>query len=169
MSTQNQTSKEIQIDWIVNRLKNGEQRENFLEEFRRIYKLGKATFDSRLKVARERYSLILKDNKEENDKKLRNDPNFDEMTSKLLETKMTIYESISYIILSKRKLVKINGVEKIVLDIPLREANYMKTLWEMTLTGLGEPTTISKNDNKVEGNIINWQETKSYESKSKTD
>jgi exonuclease VII small subunit len=147
MTTQNQTSKEIQINWIVNKLENGEQRERFLEEFTRIYKLSIATFDNRLKEARKRYNLILEENKKENDRKLRNNPNFEEMTTKLLETKKTIYDSITYIILNKRKKVLINGVEKIVLDIPLREANYLKTLWEMTLTGLGEPTTISKNEN----------------------
>ena len=146
--TQNKTSQEVQIEWIINRLKEGKQREEILEVFGSIWKLGRSTFDTRLKEARDRFEQILEANREENDQKLKEDPEWAKTTANLLKSKKMIYDSLSYIILSRQKKVKINEIEKTVLDIDLKDSRDLKTIWEMCLTGLGEPTTVTKNLNE---------------------
>jgi exonuclease VII small subunit len=142
--TQNKTSQEVQINWILMQLQQGKQREDFIQEFSSIFKLTERTADTRLKEARNRFEQILEANREENELKLKDDPEWQKTHANLLESKKLIYDSLSWIILSRQKKVKINGVEKTVLDIDLSDARDLKTIWEMNLTGLGEPTTISK-------------------------
>lgn len=146
----NQTQKQIQIDWIVNQLEQGKERQDFLQEFTKIYKVKTKTFDNRLKEARELHKSILEARKKENDKTLSKDPEWEKTRSKLLESKKLIYESLGYIILKNKKKVKINGEERTVLDLELSNSRDLKTIWEMMMVGLGEPTTVSKTENKTE-------------------
>ena len=146
---QKQTQKHIQIDWIVNQLDNGKERQDFLQEFTNLYKTGVKTFDNRLKEARETHKSILEERKKDNDKTLRQDPEWEKTRLKLLESKKLIYESLSYIIFKKQKKVNIKGEERVVLDLDLENSRDLKTIWEIMSVGLGEPTTVTKNDTKL--------------------
>ena len=149
--------RQVQIDWIVNRLKEGKERADILQEFTKRYNLKTKTFDNRLKIARERFEQYREETKEENDKKLREDPEWSKTHANLLKSKKLIYDSISYIIQRRQKKVNIGGKERIVLDVDISEARNLKTLWEMNLVGLGEPTTVSQNktDITTKGESIN--------------
>ena len=143
----NKTSQTVQVNWLLMQLQQGKQREDFISEFIRMYKLSQPTFDKRLKVARQQYELILEANQKENEQKLKKDPEWEKTHANLLESKKLIYDTIGYLIINKRKKVKVNGVEKTVLDFSLDDARNLKTIWEMNLIGLGEPTSYVKNDN----------------------
>ena len=149
--------RQVQIDWIVNKLKEGKKTTDILQLFTAKYSLKEKTFYNRLEHAQKLYERYREETKEENDKKLREDPEWSKTHANLLKSKKLIYDSISYIIQRRQKKVNIGGKERIVLDVDISEARNLKTLWEMNLVGLGEPTTVSQNktDITTKGESIN--------------
>jgi hypothetical protein len=145
---QNENMQRVQIEWVKNKIRLGVLRKDFLEEFTKKYNVSVPTLDNRIKSARDELEGEFEQNRIKYQAEAENDPEMAATMNNLKQSKKLIYDSISYIILKKQKKITINGEERMILDLDLRDAPYLRTLWEMNLIGLGEPTTVSKTEVK---------------------
>lgn len=143
---QNHTSKRVQIDWIKDKIRQGKQRAEFLQEFTVKFNLVERTLDNRLVIAKSELDEELRTKRIAQEKDLEKDETWQQTKRNMIKSEQLIYDSISYMILRNQKKVDIGGVEQTVLDIPLERAGAVKQLWEIVRLGQGKPTQFDKNE-----------------------
>ncbi len=143
---QNHTSKRIQIDWIKDKIRQGKQRGDFIQEFTSLFNLVERTLDNRLVIAKSELDEELRAKRKAQEKDLEKDETWQQTKRNMIKSEQLIYDSISYMILRNQKKVEIEGREQIVLDIPLERAGAVKQLWEIVRLGQGKPTQFDKNE-----------------------